>query len=31
MQYFLANTRGSDQETLELLAEHVLPRVTPGG
>lgn len=27
MQYFLANTRAGDKETLELLAEHVLPAV----
>lgn len=30
MQYFLANTRAADIETLELLAEHVLPAVHVG-
>jgi alkanesulfonate monooxygenase SsuD/methylene tetrahydromethanopterin reductase-like flavin-dependent oxidoreductase (luciferase family) len=29
MQYFLANTRAADEETLELLAGRVLPRVHP--
>ncbi|MDQ1525558.1 MAG: hypothetical protein QOG18_171 [Microbacteriaceae bacterium] len=29
MQYFLANTHAADRETLELLADHVLPRVHP--
>jgi hypothetical protein len=30
MQYFLANTRAADVETLDLLAEFVLPEVHPG-
>ena len=29
MQYFLANTRRADVETLELLAEFVLPAIHP--
>ncbi len=27
LQYFLANTRAADEETLDLLAERVIPRV----